>query len=80
LLLPFIIRTTNMSRLLAWYSKDAGALLKQHFDQGEFSLQHFLKKNGAEKYLSKSERVVTSVDTPEDFERVKAILANENNK
>jgi molybdopterin-guanine dinucleotide biosynthesis protein A len=66
--------------LLAWYSKDAGALLKQHLDQGEFSLQHFLKKYGAEKYLSKSERVVTSVDTPEEFERVKAILANENNK
>jgi molybdopterin-guanine dinucleotide biosynthesis protein A len=66
--------------LLAWYSKDAGPLLQQHFDRDEFSLQHFLKKYSAEKYLPQSERVVTSVDTPEEFGRVKAILANENNK
>lgn len=89
----FLTKTTRDSRaaafynqdnkyepLLAWYSKDAGPLLKEHFDRNEFSLQHFLKKYGAEKYLPKSERVVTSVDTPEEFEKVKAILANETNK
>ncbi|MEO6287180.1 MAG: molybdenum cofactor guanylyltransferase [Dyadobacter sp.] len=66
--------------LLAWYSKEAGPLLKQHFNQNEFSLQHFLKKHNAERYVPQSEKVVTSVDTPEEFRRVKAILANENNK
>jgi molybdopterin-guanine dinucleotide biosynthesis protein A len=66
--------------LLAWYSKEAGTLLKQYFDQGEFSLQHFLKKNNAEKYMPKLEHVVASIDTPEEFQRVKAILTDLNNQ
>ncbi len=64
--------------LLAWYSKNAGILLQKHFENGESGLQHFLNKYKAEKYKPESEKVMTSVDTPEEFAKVRRLLANQN--
>ncbi|WP_221390698.1 molybdenum cofactor guanylyltransferase [Dyadobacter sp. NIV53] len=61
--------------LLAWYSKEAGLILKKQFDTKEHSLQHFLIQNKAEKYIPADDIVMTSVDTPEEFMVAKELLS-----
>ena len=60
--------------LLAWYSKEAGRVMKKHFDNKEYSLQHFLINYKAEKYIPADEMVMTSVDTPDEFITAKILL------
>ena len=60
--------------LLAWYAKETTPLLLQKFEHGKFSLQHFLKEIGAEKHFPESKEAMRSVDTPEEYEQVKAII------
>ena len=60
--------------LLAWYSKDAAPLLFERFESGHFSLQHFLQEINAQQFIPDSEQIMTSVDTPEVYEQVKANL------
>jgi len=62
--------------LLAWYSKESGPILKRSFENKEYSLQHFLIKNSAEKYIPADHKVMTSVDTPDEFHAVKLLLDN----
>ena len=64
--------------LLAWYSKEAGPALYQYFKDKRYSLQGFLKDCRAEKYKPESEIVMKSVDTPEEFEKVQALLKKQN--
>jgi molybdopterin-guanine dinucleotide biosynthesis protein A len=66
--------------LLAWYAKDAAPLLFERFADGHYSLQHFLREINAQKYIPKSEKVMISIDTPEDFVQVKASLNVDNDK
>jgi molybdopterin-guanine dinucleotide biosynthesis protein A len=65
--------------LLAWYSRDCAAIIRQHFDNGDYSLHYFLEKVRAEKYRPESENVVISVDTPGDFNKVRDLLARQIN-
>lgn len=60
--------------LIAWYSNQAAHLLFKHFIGGNHSLQQFLKEINAEKYIPESENVMRSVDTPEAYEQVQALL------
>ena len=61
--------------LLAWYSKKAGPVLKKHFDNQEYSLQHFLVNVKAGKYIPADEIVMKSVDTQEEFIAAKTLLS-----
>lgn len=61
--------------LLAWYSYAASDELKKMFARKEYSLQHFLKKINAGKFLPADRSIIQSVDTREEYERVKNDLA-----
>lgn len=60
--------------LLAWYAKETATLLLEKFQQNHYSLQRFLKEINAEKHLPESKEAMTSVDTPEEYAQVKAIM------
>jgi len=60
--------------LLAWYAKETAPLLFERFESGQYSLQHFLREINAEKYIPGSEKIMLSVDTPEIYEKVQALL------
>ena len=62
--------------LLAFYSCKSGSLLKEHFDNREYSLQHFLKKIQAEKYKPVDPKAMISVDTPEAYTAAKTLLGS----
>ncbi|MCE6989259.1 molybdenum cofactor guanylyltransferase [Dyadobacter sp. CY323] len=64
--------------LLAWYSSDCAPILRINYENGDYALQYFLQKVGAEKYRPESKNVVTSIDTPEDFKKVRDLLARQN--
>lgn len=66
--------------LLAWYSRDCAPLLKAFFDRNEFSLQHFLRSVEAQKYYPEDHNVMTSVDTPEEYQNMKLVLNQQNIK
>lgn len=60
--------------LLACYAKETAPLLFERFESGQYSLQHFLREINAEKYIPGSEKIMLSVDTPEIYEKVQALL------
>lgn len=60
--------------LLAWYSKEAGLVLNKQLENKQYSLQQFLIDCKAEKYIPTDHIVMTSVDTPEQFNDAKALL------
>lgn len=60
--------------LLAWYSKEAGPVLKKYFDDKKYSLQHFLINYEAEKYIPTDETVMKSIDTPDEYIAAKTLL------
>jgi molybdopterin-guanine dinucleotide biosynthesis protein A len=64
--------------LLAWYSRDCGTLLKAFFDRNELSLQYFLRSVSAQKHRPKDPTVMTSVDTPEEYQNIKQLLNQQN--
>lgn len=53
--------------LLAWYSHLSAPIITEMFVNGQYSLQHFLRENGAEKFESSRPQNVVSVDTPEEY-------------
>ncbi|GLU54757.1 molybdenum cofactor guanylyltransferase [Dyadobacter frigoris] len=57
--------------LLGWYSQKSKNEILHMYDNNEFSLQHFLKENGAGKYEAPRPKNVVSVDTPEDCQLAK---------
>ncbi|MBS1741635.1 MAG: molybdenum cofactor guanylyltransferase [Bacteroidetes bacterium] len=57
--------------LLAFYNCKAKKILAEMFAQEDYSLQKFLKKMNAVKYLPPDNRVIQSVDTVEQYEMVK---------
>ena len=57
--------------LLAYYSERSGNEIQRMYRDNQYSLQHFLKENNAEKYNPARPKNVFSVDTPEDFEMAK---------
>lgn len=64
--------------MLGWYSRSAGNVLLQSFENGSRSLQRFLQTEHAGKYLPLSERTMRSVDTMDDFRAVKQALEANN--
>ena len=60
--------------MLAWYSYPASDELKKMFAGKEYSLQHFLRKTGAGKYIPADIRAMHSVDTMEEYQRIKKEL------
>ncbi|MCE7064330.1 molybdenum cofactor guanylyltransferase [Dyadobacter sp. CY326] len=66
--------------MLAWYAKETAPLLLKRFEEKHYSLQYFLQEIKAEKYIPESKEVMISVDTREDFERVKALINVDNTK
>ncbi|CAG5003776.1 Molybdenum cofactor guanylyltransferase [Dyadobacter sp. CECT 9275] len=60
--------------LLAWYSKNCYQELRRLFEKGEYSIQRFLQNSGAEKYRPGFPQIMTSVDTTEDYERMKEFI------
>ncbi|TDE18717.1 molybdenum cofactor guanylyltransferase [Dyadobacter psychrotolerans] len=65
--------------LLAYYSSKAGALLREHFNNKEYSLQYFLKKINAEKFIPDDPKVMISVDTPKEYVAAQALIGSVNN-
>ena len=57
--------------LLAYYSERSGTGIFRMYNDNQYSLQHFLKENNAEKYNPARPKHVVSIDTPEDFEHAK---------
>jgi len=72
----FYNRQEKYEPLLAFYSCKSGSLLKEHFDNKEYSLQHFLKKIQAEKYEPVDLKAMISVDTPEAYTAAKILLGS----
>lgn len=60
--------------LLAWYSCQLGEILDNHYRITDLSLQSLLRKVNAQKFFPKSENVMKSVDTMEDFEEMQAFI------
>jgi molybdopterin-guanine dinucleotide biosynthesis protein A len=57
--------------LLAWYSHKSGTALERMFNNQQYSLQHFLRENNAEKYDPPRPKNIISVDTPEESQKAK---------
>ena len=53
--------------LLAWYPYQLFDKMKKMHGANQFSLQHFLKDNGAGKFYPQNKNSITSIDTHEDF-------------
>jgi molybdenum cofactor guanylyltransferase len=66
--------------MLALYTYPALDEIKKMFAREEYSLQHFLKKVNAEKYIPSDSMQMKSVDTMEEYEKVKRSLNKENIK
>ena len=60
--------------MLAWYSYPALDELKKMFAGKEYSLQHFLRKTNAGKYIPADMRTMHSVDTYEEYQSIKEEL------
>jgi molybdenum cofactor guanylyltransferase len=60
--------------LLAWYSNKCAAPLLESYENGQYSLQCFLKTHGAQKYLPSNSNAVISVDRPEQYEQIRKII------
>ena len=57
--------------LLAWYSNQSFARLKQMHEGKQHSLQHFLKNNRAIKFYPGNKNCLMSIDTHEAFIKAK---------
>jgi molybdenum cofactor guanylyltransferase len=62
--------------LLAWYPYQSFAELKKMFDANQYSLQHFLKDNGAIKFYPQNKNCITSIDTNEACIKAKGLIKN----
>ena len=60
--------------LLAYYPFNSFETLKQLHAKGQYSLQSFLRKSNAVKYIPAEERTICSIDTYEDHLKAKAML------
>ena len=61
--------------LLAYYSERSGNEIQRMYNGNQYSLQHFLKENNAEKYNASRPKRVVSIDTPEDFQTAREKIA-----
>lgn len=61
--------------LLAYYSERSGNEIQRMYTGNQYSLQHFLKEHGAEKYNPVRPKRMISIDTPEDFQAAKEKIA-----
>jgi len=66
--------------LLAWYSLASANILKNYFNCGKYSLQQFLNEEAAEKYRPEEPTAMKSVDTYDEFQRVKLFFENLKNE
>lgn len=57
--------------LLALYSSGAGEMIREMFDEGNYSLQSFLRNSSAGKFIGFKRESITSVDSPEMYEWAK---------
>ncbi|MBS1609993.1 MAG: NTP transferase domain-containing protein [Bacteroidetes bacterium] len=60
--------------LLAWYSYTAMDEIKKMFAREEYSLQSFLKKKKAAKYYPEDEIILKSIDTLEEYKKIKSSI------
>jgi len=60
--------------MLAWYSYPSSDELKKMFAGKDYSLQHFLRKTNAGKYIAPDKNVIRSVDTEEEYQTAKKDL------
>ena len=63
--------------LLGIYEAAAAPLLRQWFEQGNTSLRRFLENHAVQMLNPQHLEALKSVDTPEDFKTVSAILAQQ---
>ena len=56
--------------VLAWYSHRAGVWLKQYFDEGKTSLQRFLHKHDAFRYVPGNVAAMRSIDSYDKYLQV----------
>ncbi len=63
--------------MLGLYAYPAMDEIKKMFAREEYSLQHFLKNAYAEKYIPSDNKLMKSVDTWEEYEKVKRSLTTE---
>ncbi|MFT3912045.1 MAG: molybdenum cofactor guanylyltransferase [Ferruginibacter sp.] len=62
--------------LLAYYNKTSSALLFEMYNNKEYSLQHFLKKNNAIKFFPSNIESIKSIDTKEEFLEAKTLITS----
>ncbi len=74
----FNVKENLYEPLLGWYSSKSRLQLEKMYDENNYSLQYFLKTIDADKYIPHDERVIGSIDTQQDLDRVKSILNNKN--
>lgn len=60
--------------LIGFYPAGCYTALKEQFDNGNFSIQHFLKNCNACKFFTDDETVLQSADTPAAFEHAQKLL------
>lgn len=60
--------------LIGLYPAVCYTAIKQQFEQGNFSIQYFLKACKAGKFLTADQTVLQSADTPAAFENAKKLL------
>jgi molybdopterin-guanine dinucleotide biosynthesis protein A len=60
--------------LIGLYEKDCFAEMRLKFEAGKQSLHYFLIEIGAKAVLSRSQEMITSIDTPEAYEKAVASL------
>lgn len=63
--------------LLAWYPAICAPGLRQQYEKGNYSLQHFLRQGNALAYHLADTLEMTSVDTPEAHDKAKKALGRE---
>lgn len=66
--------------LIAFYARGCAVRLQKLYNDGQYSLQQFLKKESAFKFSGYDTCQVKSVDTPEEMRRIQKIIKNKENE
>ncbi len=64
--------------MLAWYSAASAEILLKMHEHNNHSLQYFLERNDASKYLPENTRIIWSIDNFPDYTKAINIISKEN--
>jgi molybdenum cofactor guanylyltransferase len=65
--------------LLGFYKNSCTSILKEYFDNGNYSINNFLKNIQAPKIMPSTPEIIKSADTFEDYQSAKARIGNSPN-